>query len=271
MSKFLMVVLSVALLGLGSAGVAFRGWQETHPGDTAPDLTKHSTAEIVASTYVWITGGAVKDIPSLAEQISDQTPAMPRFDFSKIDLNKTVGDVVAWVSGATASAPALAPVAVKPVAPPPIAAAPVPAKEAKGTTTVSAPAAAPDANEAKLAAPVPGTVVAPAAVPVAVRASQTPDAAPVAAAAPTRQADAAAGPQVLSTGSSWTVKQKGCAIGGVTGAGAALVLGPGQVAAFTTGAAAALPATARLVGTVIVGAVVSGCAVGTVLAPMLGR
>ena len=92
--------------------------------------------------------------------------------------------------------------------------------------------------------------------------------APVSPAAPTVQAAAAAGPEVLSAGGDWTPPEKGCAIGGVTGAGAALVIGPAEVAAMTTGAAAAVPATARLVGTVIAGALVTGCAVGAVVAPL---
>ena len=50
-----------------------------------------------------------------------------------------------------------------------------------------------------------------------------------------------------------------------------LVVGPAEVAALTTGAAAALPATARLVGTVIAGALVTGCAVGAVVAPLLDQ
>ncbi len=253
MSKFLMVVLSVALLGLGSAGVAFRGWQETHPADTSPDLTKHSTAEIAASTYVWISGGAVKDIPELAKQIADQSPTLPKIDLSKLDLNKMVNDVVAWVSGGGAAAPAPAVVAVKPVAP-----APAPVQVAK----VAAPAPVAKAPE-----PAPAPVVAPVAAAIAPVVKP----APVAPAAPTAQAEASTGPEVLSSGGPWTVTQKGCVIGGATGLGATLVLGPSQVAAFTTGAAVALPATARLVGTVIAGALVSGCAVGAVLAPMLDR
>ncbi|MEI6558635.1 MAG: hypothetical protein WCO00_09525 [Rhodospirillaceae bacterium] len=256
MSKFLMVVLSVALLGLGSAGVAYRGWQETHPGDPSPDLTKHSASEILASTYVWITGGSGKDIPVVARQIAEQTPALPKVDLSKFDLTRTVNDVVAWVSGGGSVAPA-APVAAKPAAPAPapapapvaVAAAPAPAP------VVKAPAAAP------LAPPTP----APAPVPMVAKAKE----APVAPVAPTRQADDVAGPEVLSLGGNWTVPQKGCAIGGVTGLGAALVVGPAEVAALTTGAAAALPATARLVGTVIAGALVTGCAVGAVVAPLL--
>ena len=255
MSKFLMVVLSVALLGLGSAGVVYRGWQETHPADQSPDLTKHSPAEILASTYVWISGGAHKDIPAVAKQIADQSPALPKVDLSKFDVTKMVNDVVAWVSGGGSSASA--PVAAKPAAPAPapvmVAAAPKPA--APVVAPAPAPAPAPVAK-----APEP----APAPAPVAIKA-------PVAPVAPTRQADAASGPEVLSAGGEWTVPQKGCAIGGVTGVGAALVLGPAEVAALTTGAAAALPATARLVGTVIAGALVTGCAVGAVVAPMLDQ
>ena len=251
MSKFLMVVLSVALLGLGSAGVVYRGWQETHPADQSPDLTKHSPAEIIASTYVWISGGAHKDIPAVAKQIADQSPALPKVDLSKFDVTKMVNDVVAWVSGGGSSAPA--PVAAKPAAP---VAAPAPTPVVVAVAPKpAAPAPAPVAK-----APEP----APAPAPVAIKA-------PVAPVAPTRQADAASGPEVLSAGGEWTVPQKGCAIGGVTGVGAALVVGPAEVAALTTGAAAALPATARLVGTVIAGALVTGCAVGAVVAPMLDQ
>ena len=112
MSKFLMVVLSLALLGLGSAGVVYRGWQETHPADQAPDLSKHSMSEILASTYVWVSGGSTGDIPAVAKQIADQSPDLPKVDLSQLDLSKTVNDVVAWVSGGGSSAPApAAPVA----------------------------------------------------------------------------------------------------------------------------------------------------------------
>ena len=248
MSKFLMVVLSIALLGLGSAGVAYRGWQETHPADQSPDMTKHSPAEILASTYVWIVGGAHKDIPAVAKQIADQSPAMPKVDLSKFDLTKTVNDVIAWVSngGSLTSAPAA--VAAKPAAP-----AAAPAAAVAVAVAVPAPAAK-----------------APVVAPVAMMTKLAP-AAPVAPAVPTRQADAAAGPEVLSAGGDWTVQQKGCAIGGVTGAGSALVIGTGEVAALATGAAAALPATARVVGTVIVGALAAGCAVGSVVAPLLNQ
>ncbi len=253
MSKFLMVVLSVALLGLGSAGVVYRGWQETHPADQSPDLTKHSPSEVLASTYVWIIGGTSKDIPAVAKQIADQSPALPKVDLSKVDVTKMVNDVVAWVSGGGSLAPAKPAAPAPAVVPAVVAAAPAPAP-------VPAPAPAP-VVKAPVAAPAP---VAPPAAP-------KPVAAPVAPAAPTVQAEAAAGPEVLSVGGDWTPPQKGCAIGGVTGAGAALVIGPGEVAALTTGAAAALPATARLVGTVIAGALVTGCAVGAVVAPLLDQ
>jgi len=250
MSKFLMVVLSVALLGLGSAGVVYRGWQETHPADQSPDLTKHSPSEILASTYVWITGGTSKDISTVAKQIADQSPELPKVDLSKFDVTKTVNDVVAWVSGGGSSAPA------KPAAP---AAAPAP---------VVAPVAVAAAPAPVVKAPAPAPAPA-APAPVAMIAKPAP--APVAPAAPTHQADAAAGPEVLSAGGDWTVPQKGCAIGGVTGAGSALVIGTGEVAALATGAAAALPATARVVGTVLAGALAAGCAVGAVVAPLLDQ
>ena len=255
MSKFLMVVLSVALLGLGSAGVAYRGWQEMHPADQSPDLTKHSPSEIVASTYVWVTGGSAKDIPVVAKQIADQSPDLPKVDLSKLDATKMVNDVVAWVSGG-GGVVAPAPVAAKPAAPAPVS-APAPAPAPKPVAVAVAPAPAP-APVVKAPEPAPAPIVmAPKA--------------PVAPAAPTKQADASSGPEVLSAGSDWTPPQKGCAIGGVTGVGAALVVGPAEVAALTTGAAAALPATARLVGTVIAGALVTGCAVGAVVAPLLDQ
>ena len=255
MSKFLMVVLSVALLGLGSAGVVYRGWQETHPADQTPDLTKHSPSEVLASTYVWVTGESPKTIPEVAKRIADQSPNLPKVDFSKIDVTKAVNDVVAWVAGG--GAPAAVPAPVKP-----IAMAPAP-KPVAPTPPVAAPVAAP--------VPAPAPVVAPvASAPVAMKAKEV-LVAPVAPAVQTRQAESASGPDVISIGGEWTPPQKGCAIGGVTGVGAALVIGPAQVAALTTGAVAVLPSYARMVGTVIAGALVTGCAVGAVLAPVFGQ
>lgn len=64
-----------------------------------------------------------------------------------------------------------------------------------------------------------------------------------------------------------TPAQKGCVFGGAAGTGAALVVGPTEVAAFATGAA--VPATVRVIGTVIGSALVAGCAAGYLVAPSL--
>ena len=73
----------------------------------------------------------------------------------------------------------------------------------------------------------------------------------------------------VRTSTAWTPTERGCALGGLAGGGATLVFGPAEVAAFAAGAA--VPATIRVVGTVIGAALVAGCAAGAVVVPMLDK
>lgn len=121
----------------------------------------------------------------------------------------------------------------------------------------------------KAAAPAPITrPVAPAPAPVAP---------PVVAAAPVESPKAPVAPAPLvpvpdltpdlRISSDLTPAQRGCVVGGAAGTGAALVIGPGQIASAVTGSA--LPPTTRAIGTVLGAALLGGCAAGYVVVPSL--
>jgi hypothetical protein len=74
----------------------------------------------------------------------------------------------------------------------------------------------------------------------------------------------------VSNASGWSVSKEGCAIGGLAGTGASLVIGPAELAAWVTGTAA-LPATVRVFGTVIGAALITGCATGALVAPVVTK
>jgi len=132
--------------------------------------------------------------------------------------------------------------------------------QAMSKTLAPAPVVA-AAAPAPAPAPKPAPPVVVAESPKAPVASvKTPAAPPPAVAAPELSPE-------LRIATDLTPKQKGCVVGGAAGTGAALVVGPTEVAAFATGAV--VPATARVIGTVIGSALVAGCAAGYLVAPSL--
>ncbi len=272
MIRLVMFLLLTALILTGASAFVQRGWQVTHAADPAAKLTRAEPVAIIASLYAWATSTPESDVPALVKQFSQQAPWLPTTSIHEAGIelagavttalhSDAVTGATAWVKGSASqvaayvglggSAPAPAPVAV---------ATPAPAPAAKPVAAAApTPAPAPVASSAPVVV-AQAPAVAPAPVPPA-RTVQT---------IPTRPLAAAVAPapaELWSTGT-WTLTQKGCAIGGLAGTGASLVIGPAELAAWVTGAAV-LPATLRVVGTVIGAALVTGCATGALVAPVV--
>ncbi len=282
MIRLLMFLLLVALILTGGSAVVYRGWQVTHASQPAAKIAKAKPAEIVASLIAWGTSAPETAIPALTRDVVKQAPWLPETTLQDVRVatagvfktftdNETVASATTWAtdklagaasslglspSAQVAQAPAPQPAVARP-APQPVAPPPPPAP------IVSAPPQAPAPTKTVTAAPV--TVAPPPAAP----------AAPVVVAkvAPSRPAPIEVAPAEteVSNASPWTVTEKGCAVGGIAGTGASLVIGPAEIAAWATGAAAVLPATARLVGTVIGAALLTGCATGALVAPAIAK
>jgi hypothetical protein len=153
-----------------------------------------------------------------------------------------------------------APAEIKVAAPAPAAPAPAPAAAVPPKPAAPAVAAAP----APVPAPAPAPAPAPVPAPVA-KAAPAPAPAPVppSAAKP-------AGPAALVKTEITPESGKGCVIGGLTGTGLTVAIGPAEVAALLTGAAL-LPISPLAVGATLGAAFLGSCVVGAWVAPMLGN
>jgi hypothetical protein len=307
MIRLVMFLLLTALILTGASAFVQRGWQVTHATAPTAKLSRAEPVEIVASLYAWATSTPESQLPALVKTMSDRAPWLPTTSLHQAGVeianvakdvlhSDTVTGATAWVkdnlqqlasavglggttsTSVVAETPAPKPAAVAPVAPtpasaPPPASAPVVAAHpVAGTQPAPVPVVV--AQAPAPAAPSPAPVkAAPAPAPVApAKVAQTsptlPLPPPATAAKPT--GTESAGADLWSAGS-WSVSQKGCAIGGVAGTGATLLIGPAEIAAWATGAAAVLPATVRIVGTVIGAALVTGCAAGALVAPVVSK
>jgi hypothetical protein len=309
MIRLVMFLLLTALILTGASAIVQRGWQVTHTGDPSAKVSKAQPVEIVASLYAWATSTPERELPALVRQISDRAPWLPTTSlhqaqvaaggFVKDVLNSdTISRATAWVKnsvegiassvgiGGTAPAPAPAQVAAKapeskPVPVPPVAsAAPAPAPAPAPTSTPPAPPSVPVVSVPVVSAPVVSAPVAtvqpvaPIPAPGSGKAAPAPTAAKVVDASPAPVLPPSAAPKPVATelwsAGSWSVSQKGCAIGGVAGTGVTLLIGPAEIAAWATGAVV-LPATLRVVSTVIGAALVTGCAAGALVAPVVSK
>jgi len=91
--------------------------------------------------------------------------------------------------------------------------------------------------------------------------------------APSRRGQDTANPladQPVEKGPSESNRAGACLFGGVAGTGAALVMGPAEIGALLASAAVVAP-TAPLIGVVLGGAFVAGCAGTAILVPLLQR
>ncbi len=264
MIRLIMFLLFVALILTGASGVIARGWQVTHTSQPTADVTKAKPAEIIASLIAWTTSAPERDLPALTKEVAARAPWLPQGTVldaqtavvAAINSNEDVASAIGWVKSSyttvvsslgLSQTPAPVVSATKPQA------APVP-------TQVVAQVAPVPAKVAPAPAPVPAAVPAPA--PKVVTSTTTAVVQPPAAAKPVITE--------VANNNGLTLAEKGCALGGLAGTGASLVIGPSQIAAWATGAAV-LPSTARLVGTVIAAALVTGCTAGALVAPAVAK
>ncbi len=290
MIRLVMFLLLTALILTGASAIVQRGWQVTHTSNPASKVTQAKPAEILAAMYAWATLTPEREVPTLGKRISDQAPWLPTtsIEQASVGIAKFVSDVVhsdavtgaaAWVThtynGAVSSVASWAgigaavptPVALQTPAPRPVAVAAAPAPVPAKVAPAPAPVAPPPAMVAQsvvptLTVPTPSPSAPPVPARV-VQATPTLPLPPPVVAKPAQQAE-------LWKSGSWSVTQKGCAIGGLAGTGASLLIGPAELAAWVTGAVV-LPATVRVVGTVIGAALVTGCATGALVAPAIAK